>query len=680
MRLRAMCVLAFLVVSLTSLRADTFGQGFSGYTVTVLPRPKVPVSFGALTMNPGSDGELILGSGAGGSSAAFYRLVVQRDAGGHIIGFSGAPAIFATAPKLDSGAAFGPQGHLAYTIETGSGGVDIGSIAAGSLLTTRFSNMIPETPGSLNFVPPHFGGAGQLKVLTNSGKFYSVGYGHDGLGINPENAILRATLPVTNAEGFAYVTAGHRGFSTPSMLVAEPVSGNIAAYAVDANGNPIPSTRRIFFSGPPFRAPHGLAFDRTSGDLLVSTRLNSSSAIYRISGFNSGPGVSSSSLSQCMEIATPGRFTLTGNLTDTDGLGCIDIHDTYNVEIECNNLRIVGRPAISVTNVDGFVIRNCRLEGPAGTGISVINSARGEIVKNTIGSLADAYLSTVSFYAVRSTVFSDNTIFGAFQQHQSTGTSVLSNRFTAPRSTNSPLIPGLILSHGGLNVQSMPFTLSVESNVIDGQSSPSNTSTGVQTAIGLSDAKEFNVSGNQIRNTILAAIMTSGNIVDSNFSGNTIDNTEYAISGRAWNSWTNVRVAGNHVSNVLGLFVLTRAFGLRPANWDGRGAPSDTGVYFQRNNFSGNRLTPGPQPAEHAATLPIYDLLRGYQTPIGPFAGERAAKPSEYFLNNNTFSANDFGRSQKAPFFALPVTPGKIIDGGGNICQHPGAPYPLVCN
>ncbi|HYI96637.1 MAG TPA: right-handed parallel beta-helix repeat-containing protein [Bryobacteraceae bacterium] len=391
------------------------------------------------------------------------------------------------------------------------------------------------------------------------------------------------------------------------------MSGTIAAYSLDTAGNPIPGTRRAFFSGPPFRAPQGVAFDRISGDLLVSTRLNSGSAIYRISGFNSGPGVGFSSLSQCMEITTPGHFTLTVNLTDTQGGGCVKIHDTYNVEIECNNLTIFGRPAISVANVNGFVIRNCRLEGPSGTGIAVSNSGRGEIVKNTIGSLAALHLSTVDFYAVRSTVLSDNTIFGAFQHHRSTGTSILPNRFTAPRPTSSPLLPGLILSDGSLNVQSMPFTLSIESNVLDGQSSPTNTTTGVQTGILLADGKKLNVSGNQIRNTILAAIMTSGNIVESNFSGNTIDTTEYAISGRSSNSWTNVRVAGNHVSNVLGLFVLTRTFGLRPANWDGQGASADKGVYFQGNSFSGNRLTPGPSPAEHATTLPIFDLLRGYQ-------------------------------------------------------------------
>ncbi|HYI96638.1 MAG TPA: hypothetical protein VEX68_24060 [Bryobacteraceae bacterium] len=180
MRLRTGFGLAFLLVSMTSLWADTFGQGFSGYTVTVLPQPQVPVSFGALTMNPGSDDELILGAGSGGSSATFYRLVVQRDSSGHIIGFNGPPAIFATAPKLDSGAAFGPQGYFAYTIESGSGGVDIGSMAPGSLVTTRTANVVAETPGSLNFVPPHFPGAGQLKILTNSGKFYSLDHGLDG--------------------------------------------------------------------------------------------------------------------------------------------------------------------------------------------------------------------------------------------------------------------------------------------------------------------------------------------------------------------------------------------------------------------------------------------------------------------------------------------------------------------
>jgi hypothetical protein len=104
------------------------------------------VSLGALAINAGYGHELILGSSPGGASATFYRLRLRRESNGTpltgyglspdnrspIIGFDGPATVFAKAPSLASGATFGPLGMLVYTIEAGSAGVDVGSIAAGS--------------------------------------------------------------------------------------------------------------------------------------------------------------------------------------------------------------------------------------------------------------------------------------------------------------------------------------------------------------------------------------------------------------------------------------------------------------------------------------------------------------------------------------------------------------------
>jgi hypothetical protein len=65
---------------------------------------------------------------------------------------------------------------------------------------------------------------------------------------------------------------------------------------------------------------------------------------------------------------------------------------------------------------------------------------------------------------------------------------------------------------------------------------------------------------------------------------------------------------------------------------------------------------------------------------LSTIPGERRPRPSEYYLNNNTFTENNFGYDLPAPFFGTPVTPGKVIDGGGNFCPQPAGPYPLVCH
>lgn len=256
--------------------------------------PLIPLSYGGLTLNPMNQNELIIGGQAGGSGAAFYAVAVVRDAGSHITGFAPGPVrLFATASKLAAAAVFGPAfqpgSPLFYSIESGSGGVDAGMIKPGSVVTDKTADIVPDTPGALNFVPPGFSGAGQMKVLSLNGKFYSVAYAPDTSGTyNLSGAALTASLPpqpVASVQGFVYVRAGAPGFPTNSMLVAEFRTGAIAAYELDAGGNPRVNTRRLFFSGLPNSGPAGMFIDPLSGDLLISTRRNNSSAILRITGF-----------------------------------------------------------------------------------------------------------------------------------------------------------------------------------------------------------------------------------------------------------------------------------------------------------------------------------------------------------------------------------------------------------
>lgn len=329
MRVKALILSVAVALSANSAFADTFGSGFTGYTqATVFSQPKselppIPLSYGGIAINPSLPNTLVIGGGVGAAGGAFYAVAVNRDpATQRITGIKTPVTLFASATDLAGGALFYPENSatpvLFYSIFSGSSGVDIGMIKAGSSTTNKVVNIVPETPGGVMFVPQGFSGAGQLKILTYSGKFYSVTIAPDANGTyNLSSPVLSALLPPqpsANVEGMVYLKAGSPGFTVDTLLVAETRAGIIAAYSVDANGNPIAATRRVFLSGPPFQAPEGLCFDPVTGDLLVTTAASSSSAIYRISGFappSTGGGVTFRALPDAFPRAGTVPLTVT---------------------------------------------------------------------------------------------------------------------------------------------------------------------------------------------------------------------------------------------------------------------------------------------------------------------------------------------------------------------------------
>lgn len=292
-----LCVALFLICP---LQGAPFGQGFSGYTITRIFRysaqlqpgvPAIPISYGAVTIDPANPNRLVMAGSVKGSGGALYAVNVNRDASQRIAGLTGVATRFASTPGVDAGAAFGPGSVLFYSIYAGSAGIDVGMIKPGSAATNKTVDIVPSTPGSLGFVPPGFPGAGKLKLLTYLGRFNTVPFTPDNSGtFNLSSAVLETSLPLLQPTGgFAYVKGGSPGFAVDSLVVAELQAGVITAYEVDVNGNPKPATRRVFFSDPSFlTAPIGLHIDPVAGDLIVTTAAGSSSAIYRISGFSRG--------------------------------------------------------------------------------------------------------------------------------------------------------------------------------------------------------------------------------------------------------------------------------------------------------------------------------------------------------------------------------------------------------
>jgi len=263
----------------------------SDYTLVDLGAvPGLPSPSGGLTFALDDPNTLLIGGEANYPEGNLYSITVIRDAESHITGFSGTAAFHGNAPYIDGGVAFGPQNVLFLSRFPMN---ELGQTMLGSTTTDKVislaSMLVAESPGGLNFVPTGFPGAGELKLASwQDGGWYT-------LDLEPDNTgtfnLLSATL-VTHVpggpEGFVYIPAGSPRFADySSMLVSEWSDGNIAVYDVDANGNPMLSTRRVLVSG--LEGAEGAAIDPLTGDFLFSTFTGGDDRVIAVHGFAPPP-------------------------------------------------------------------------------------------------------------------------------------------------------------------------------------------------------------------------------------------------------------------------------------------------------------------------------------------------------------------------------------------------------
>ncbi|RIK75841.1 MAG: hypothetical protein DCC67_14765 [Planctomycetota bacterium] len=277
------------LASTQSLQAAIYGPAFAGsYTDISLGGPVgVPGPLGGLTLLAGDPNTLLIGGDANNAFGAIYSVGLVRGAGGHITGFAGPASLYATAPNIDGGLAYGPGGVLLYTAYPTH---EIGQIKPGSVAPDRVDGVtgIGSSVGALTFVPAGFSGAGQLKVVSfSSGEFGTATFAPDGSGTFDIDPVIPVTTIVGGPEGIAYVAAGNPGFAVDSMLVAEWSIGRVAAYEIDGNGDPIAATRRDFITN--LSGAEGAFIDPITGDFLFST-FGGGDQVIVVQGFRAPPG------------------------------------------------------------------------------------------------------------------------------------------------------------------------------------------------------------------------------------------------------------------------------------------------------------------------------------------------------------------------------------------------------
>ncbi len=282
----------------TGASAQTLTAEFANdYTLTDLGSATgVPTNYGGLFILPSQPNTLYLGGAANTANGAIYAVPLLRDAENRIIGFDGAGVRIADAPNIDGGVVRDPGGLISFARypTNAYGQID--------LSTGEMVNSIPLAPfgivsssSSVNFIPAGYPGAGGMRIASySSGRYYEVDYevGAGGLiSILGATEVAGSQLP-GGPEGWAYVPLGSPLFDNASMVVSDYGAGQISAYEMDSNGNPIISTRRAMITG--LSGAEGAAIDPVTGAFLFST-FGGGNRVIVVDGF---------------AIPTPGAFGL----------------------------------------------------------------------------------------------------------------------------------------------------------------------------------------------------------------------------------------------------------------------------------------------------------------------------------------------------------------------------------
>ncbi|NUQ68678.1 MAG: hypothetical protein HUU18_10415 [Phycisphaerales bacterium] len=251
--------------------------------------PGLPPQAGGLTLLAGTNNTLLIGGNANTAGGAIYAVGVSRDSSGHINAFTGTATLHIEAPYNDGGIVYGPGGVLFASRWPVN---ELAQYRPGSTTPDRIIDLaalgVASSNAAIQFVPSTYSGAGRMKLGSwSGGQFYDATYEPDGAGTFTITSVTQTATLSGGPEGFAYVPTGSPLFGGPTLIVSEYTAGNVAVYDVDANGDPIESSRRNFITG--LTGAEGAFIDPLTGDFIFST-FGGGNRVIVVQGFIPTPG------------------------------------------------------------------------------------------------------------------------------------------------------------------------------------------------------------------------------------------------------------------------------------------------------------------------------------------------------------------------------------------------------
>jgi hypothetical protein len=224
--------------------------------------------------------------------AQLHSIALERGPCGHIIGFKGEAQLVLMAPYLDL-MVNGPKGivFVSHYPTADLSQYIAGQAALASTIDLGALGMEAiHSPGGINFVPPGYPEAGQLRIagfnINHNGTsgWYRATIDYQ----DPTYAItkLSKTVDIPNGPGgFAYIPVGSPLFPEQRIIMTEwnSVPQAVSSFAVDAAGDPIPDTRKGFFTS--FAKPWGSYFEPETGDYIFLQWEQQPDHVYIVQGF-----------------------------------------------------------------------------------------------------------------------------------------------------------------------------------------------------------------------------------------------------------------------------------------------------------------------------------------------------------------------------------------------------------
>jgi hypothetical protein len=504
-------------------------------------------------------------------------------------------------------------------------------------------------------------------------------------------ALQLAALAVTADAGQAQ-TVELGSFVSLEGGASSTSSGNQLVFRWAFNSIPTGSEATLAATSSPqpvFRADrlgtYITALTVSDGAFASSPAIVNIAVVPKIARVTSPPASGSTMLTACGQITAPGNYELQADLLAmAPANSCLSIHDTSDVVLHCNSHRIsdaadFSARAIEIRNVQGFTIQDCLVTTDDW---EVTDSSDGRFLDNQIGALPNiADQASIWIWRTPRVAFEFNNVSDvALQMISCDDATVTDNQFTITPGYAS-VIPFHVGSMYAANVQVMRNEFD---GGWDGTSHYPALGNAVDDAIVLKDATRTLVRNNYIKNYWDAGIEWVGRLEQGVVQANVIAGTGYtAIGGWYWSSVSDTQFIQNMAEGSEDLFHASRAYGLRPANYDVNGGSlsADPGVYFRNNLFDGNvlRTRSGGSLPVSSAYLPVF-VRMSYGGELSPIPGEVVPTDAQFDLTNNTFRRNDFGHLSPGPFFGFPPVAGLVVDGGQNICAPDVTPFPLACD
>lgn len=266
----------------------TYGVDYRAYDLG--PVPGIPGTLGGCVIKQGDPDMLLIAGNSERTDGALYSIKVKREPCGHIVGWDGTATKVMDAPYIDANVVYGPNGVLFWTQWPQYKLSQLGPNLAGPPVDTNLQSlgMAGGGAGGFGFVPPALPGGGGARFLTWPGGFwYRTGLTTNGTNTYGLGSLTQTQTLENGPGGFAYVPAGSPGFTKQSLIVAEWSKDTVATYEVDDQGDPLPATRKPFFTA--FPRPWGAYFEPVTGDFMFLTWGSAPERVFIVQGFAPPP-------------------------------------------------------------------------------------------------------------------------------------------------------------------------------------------------------------------------------------------------------------------------------------------------------------------------------------------------------------------------------------------------------